>query len=80
MVETEGTSLVPHDTVFDELKAIANESQIENGDLAFAMAIYMLGFSSYDGFRSMLGPEMLARLQFNDRVSEYAKQLLGIDW
>ena len=80
VVETEGTSLVPHDTVFDELKAIANESQIENGDLAFAMAIYMLGFSSYDGFRSMLGPEMLARLQFNDRVSEYAKQLLGIDW
>lgn len=79
VVETEGANLVPHDTVFDELKAIADESNIESKDLALAIAIYMLGFSSYNGFRSMLGPETLRTLQFNDRISEYVKQLLQLE-
>ncbi|HAL87571.1 MAG TPA: Eco47II family restriction endonuclease, partial [Clostridiales bacterium] len=38
------------DTVMEELTAIANESDLENWDLAIAMAIYMLGFSTYTGF------------------------------
>lgn len=79
VVETEGANLVPHDTVFDELKAIADESNIESKDLALAIAIYMLGFSSYNGFRSMLGSETLRTLQFNDRISEYVKQLLQLE-
>lgn len=79
VVETEGANLVPHDTVFDELKAIAEESHIESKELALAIAIYMLGFSSYSGFRSMLGPEMLRTLQFNDRISEYVKQLFQLE-
>ncbi|MGE4496589.1 MAG: Eco47II family restriction endonuclease [Deferribacterales bacterium] len=43
-----GTSEVsiPQDTVVDELKAIADTNKI-----SFAMAIYMLGFSSYNGFK-----------------------------
>lgn len=45
-----GTSLVPHDTVLEELQKIAKEQNIESNDLAIAMAVYMLGFSSYSGF------------------------------
>ena len=42
--------LVPHDTVMEELITIANENNLANRDLAIAMAIYMLGFSTYAGF------------------------------
>lgn len=45
------SSLVPHDTVIQELQAIANEQNIESNDLAVAMAVYMLGFGSYNGFK-----------------------------
>jgi hypothetical protein len=47
--ELEG-SIVPHDTVIDELKAMASEQSLESDDLAIAMAAYMLGFGSYKGF------------------------------
>ena len=47
--ELEG-SVVPHDTVTDELKTLASEQGIESEDLAIAMATYMLGFGSYRGF------------------------------
>lgn len=50
VVEDSGNDLVPKDTVMDELIKLADESKIENRDLALAMAIYMLGFSSYNGF------------------------------
>ncbi len=45
-------SVVPHDTVTDELKTLASEQGIESEDLAIAMATYMLGFGSYKGFIS----------------------------
>lgn len=47
--EMEG-SIVPHDTVIDELKALAGERKIKDKDLAVAMAVYMLGFGNYNGF------------------------------
>lgn len=47
--ELEG-SIVPCDTVIDELKALALEHNVESEDLAVAMAIYMLGFGTYTGF------------------------------
>ena len=50
VVEKEGADLVPHDTVFDELTEIANKNHIADKDLSFAIAIYLLGFSSYMGF------------------------------
>ena len=50
VVEAGGNELVPRDTVMEELIAIANENNLENRDLAIAMAIYMLGFSTYSGF------------------------------
>jgi hypothetical protein len=50
VVEAGGNELVPHDTVMEELLQIANKNNLKNKDLAIAMAIYMLGFSSYAGF------------------------------
>lgn len=45
VVKSSASNTVPHDTVIDELKAISDEKQIP-----FAMAVYMLGFGSYNGF------------------------------
>lgn len=47
--ELEG-SIVPHDTVIDELRELAAKQDIESEDLAIAMAAYLLGFGSYKGF------------------------------
>lgn len=49
-VDTLGDTLVPNDTVIDELKVIAAEKNLESNDWAIAMAVYMLGFGSYKGF------------------------------
>lgn len=45
-----GENIVPHDTVIDELRAMARIQNLKSEDLAFAMATYMLGFGSYKGF------------------------------
>lgn len=47
--ELEGT-VVPHDTVIDELRALARVQHLGSEDLSLAMAAYMLGFGSYKGF------------------------------
>lgn len=46
VVSTMDEKMVPHDTVLDELKALATDDK----DLSIAMATYMLGFSTYNGF------------------------------
>ena len=43
-------NITPKDTVLDELKAIAEKSSEKSEDTAMAMAVYMLGFSTYNGF------------------------------
>ena len=53
VVDSEGENLVPYDRVYDELKAVAGRIPISDEKLAFAMAIYMLGFSSYYPFCSI---------------------------
>ena len=45
------STIVPHDTVIEELRALAEKMDLESKDLAIAMAAYMLGFSSYIGFK-----------------------------
>ena len=50
VVDDAGEQLVPHDIVFEQLSAMADKSGIEKKDVAIAMAIYMLGFGSYNGF------------------------------
>ena len=39
------------DTVIDELKKSAKKFNISDENLSFAMAVYMLGFSTYNGFQ-----------------------------
>ncbi len=47
--ELSGT-IVPHDTVIEELRVIADKQNIKSCDLATAIAVYMLGFGTYVGF------------------------------
>ncbi|HEL0774326.1 TPA: Eco47II family restriction endonuclease [Streptococcus equi subsp. zooepidemicus] len=44
------SSTIPNDTVFDEIRMIASQQNYDSEDLSIAMAIYLLGFSSYLGF------------------------------
>lgn len=53
VVEHDGDALVPQDTVMEELLVKAGASHLEDRDLAIAMAIYLLGFSSYSGFSDL---------------------------
>lgn len=47
-----GTETVsPKDTVMQELNEAARNNNVKNKDLAVAMAVYMLGFSTYNGFK-----------------------------
>lgn len=50
VVDEAGSSIIPHDTVIEELKANASKQSIDDDNLATAMAVYMLGFGSYNGF------------------------------
>ena len=45
------STIVPHDTVLDELKTVAAAQNMESENLAIAMAVYMLGFGGYKGFK-----------------------------
>lgn len=50
VVDTADDRLIPKDTVMDELRNIAKKQNINEEDMAIAMAIYFLGFGSYTGF------------------------------
>lgn len=67
---------VPHDCVFAELKRVAGQTGEADEDLAMAMAIYLLGFSTYNGFAKtapvVSGEEDDNRLK---RLYEYAKRI-----
>ncbi len=78
VVAEEGESLVPHDTVYDELKTIADTMYISDEKLAFALAIYMLGFSSYHRFCSIVPPKAVKNLLANETISEYGKQIFKL--
>lgn len=77
VVNEEGGVEVPHDTVIDELKKVASLYGEEDDELSMAMAVYMLGFNTYLGFREQIpdefGEDGEAALK---RVYEYAKGLL----
>lgn len=48
---------IPQDTVVKELHNIASNLQIDNEELSMAMAVYLLGFSTYNGFSNIFEPE-----------------------
>ena len=52
VVDNLSDAIVPHDTVIEELKQLAEKQKIEDKELALAMAVYMLGFGSYSGFKN----------------------------
>lgn len=54
---TDGVS-VPHDSVIQELKNIAYKINKTVDDLSMAMAIYLLGFSTYNGFKKVSGIDL----------------------
>ncbi len=46
-----GTNIkAPTDTVVEELQSIARKTEISDDELSMAMAIYLLGFNTYQGF------------------------------
>lgn len=51
VVDTMDELNIPHDTVIKEIKSLAKELDIESEDLSLAMAVYMLGFNDYNGFK-----------------------------
>ncbi len=51
VVDTMDELSIPYDTVIDEIKSSAKELNIESEDLSIAMAVYMLGFNDYRGFK-----------------------------
>ena len=79
VVDSEGENLVPYDRVYDELKAVAGRIPISDEKLAFAMAIYMLGFSSYYRFTKIMPKKALKDLALNEEISEYGKQIFFSD-
>lgn len=76
VVKQDGTVQIPHDTVLQELKNIADMSGRETDDMAMAVAVYMLGFNSYLGFSDLMetGSESLDN-SYLKRIYAYAKGL-----
>lgn len=67
---------VPHDTVLAELKRVAGQMGELDEELAMAMAIYLLGFSTYEGFSKAVG-NVINDVDDNmlRRIYEYAKRI-----
>ena len=67
---------VPHDTVLAELKRVAGQLGESDEDLAMAMAVYLLGFSTYEGFSKAAG-NVIDDVDDNRlrRIYEYAKRI-----
>ena len=75
VVEKGGDVKVPHDTVAEELRKIAEISGEKSENLAMALAVYMLGFSSYSGFSRIIDGKASVDENFLKRIYVYAKKL-----
>ena len=76
VVSNDNSITVPHDTVLEELKNIACRLNYENDEIAMAMAVYMLGFSSYQGFgQRMILPDIEKNEDLLKRLYAYGKKL-----
>ena len=67
---------VPHDTVLTELKQVAGQMAELDEELAMAVAVYLLGFSTYKGFSKATG-SVMKDVEDNmlRRIYEYAKRI-----
>lgn len=68
-----GDVKAPHDTVAEELKKIAEISGEKSENLAMALAVYMLGFSSYIGFSKLVDEKEDIDENFLNRIYAYAR-------
>lgn len=67
---------VPHDSVIEELRRVAGMTSEDDEDLAMAMAIYLLGFSTYSGFSNVaVKDEQGENDNILKRLYEYARRL-----
>ena len=71
---------VPHDSVMSELRRIAKEMNTEDENLAMALAVYLLGFSTYNGFSKVAG-NVVDDVDENalKRIYEYARRIVKKD-
>ena len=67
---------VPHDSVMSELRRIAKEMNTDDENLAMALAVYLLGFSTYNGFSKVAG-NVVDDVDENAlrRIYEYARRI-----
>lgn len=77
VVKEDRTIHIPHDIVLEELNKIATMSGKKTENTAMAIAVYMLGFSSYLGFASLAGNDSNGVVNENylKRIYAYAKGL-----
>ena len=75
-VVTNSESKVPHDTVLEELKNIANSMGETDEDVAMAIAIYLLGFNSYNGFAKLIQGKKTPDESMLKRIYAYAKGIM----
>ncbi len=71
---------VPHDSVMSELRRIAQEMDTDDENLAMALAVYLLGFSTYNGFSKVAG-NVVDDVDENalKRIYEYAKRIVAVN-
>ena len=71
---------VPHDSVMSELRRIAKEMNTDDENLAMALAVYLLGFSTYNGFSKVAG-NVVDDVDENalKRIYEYARRIVALN-
>lgn len=71
---------VPHDSVMSELRRIAKEMNTDDENLAMALAVHLLGFSTYNGFSKVAG-NVVDDVDENalKRIYEYARRIVKKD-
>lgn len=75
VIEKDGMSMVPYDTVYDELKAIAASVPLDDPELSMVVAFYMLGFNSYSGFSSLMG-QCDENMLVKEKLGDYALKIM----
>lgn len=70
---------VPKDTVLEELRNIATQIGEESNTLSMAMAVYLLGFNTYNGFKDCLKENEEQDEKLIKRLYEVAKSLSNKD-
>jgi hypothetical protein len=75
VVSSDKNITIPSDTVLEELRNIASLMNFKEEELAMSMAVYMLGFSTYQGFEQCIsGNDFLENQNVLKRLYAYAKK------